>query len=202
MATLTAEEDTMPNYVAFSDGLKTGNPITDEFVGVVPQAPVEPEPEPAPVQVAEPVTPAVVRAAVPAQPAQPAATAEAVAEATRPARGAVSEKPTTRRRRPGRRIKDEPCRVEVHIDGSAYSVDLPVGSIDEGLATLRVIDVLGHAERRLDGEHRRPPTQISELHNRARRWAQRRGMGVGNRGPVSWAMVKDYLAAQVPAVAD
>lgn len=39
MATLTAEEDTMPNYVAFSDGLKTGNPVTDEFVGVVPRAP-------------------------------------------------------------------------------------------------------------------------------------------------------------------
>lgn len=196
MTTLTAEQDTMANYVAFSDGLKTGNPITDEFVGTVPSVSKESEKPQAPAE--KPQAPAPQASS--AQQAAPGDDQrrrsgrdnDADAAATASAR-------STRRRRPVRRIKDEPCRVEVHIDGSAYAVELPVGSIDEGLATLKVVDVLGHSERRLDGEHRRPPTQISELHNRARKWAQEQGMEVGNRGPVSWAMVKDYLSAQEPA---
>lgn len=216
----------MANYIEFSDGLKTGNPVTDQFVHgeqVIPPAPAEAGPGPAPESASDsgtqkkgaspvarprPASTAVERAAPPETTAQPRATPEPVADeqvtpaAPRRRRGRPPLPGGPGPRRPARRIREQPCRVELHIDGSAYSVDLPASRIDEGLATLRVIDILGLAERRLDGAHRRPPTQISELHNRARQWAHQVGREVGNRGPVSWALVKDYLRSRVAESAE
>lgn len=83
-------------------------------------------------------------------------------------------------------------RIGILFDNEVLAMDLPLETLESELGSMSLLDLIIRGRRVRRAPHTDTSSLNQQLHQRVRRWYEKRGVEVNSRGPLSQQMLAEY----------